>query len=100
MPDGVRISQYVPTWQAHPDTGSRRRSDYVARPAEIPWAHKKTPPSVSSTGSFFVGSSPVEFRDLSGVAPFRDEQPKPECIGGTRDGHPQYTGRFKHRQRR
>jgi len=98
MPDGVRISQSVPTLQARPDTGWRLVSAYVARPTASPRAQQKTPPGLLRTGSFSFGSSPVEFRDLSGGGPSHCHTE--ELTEGVRHGHPQSSGRFKHRQRR
>jgi hypothetical protein len=105
MPDGVSVSHYVATTQARPKHGLRRGSSYRITRGESregyargqPTSAEKTPRELATP----AGSCSVSSRCVFATAPARALlYPTHDGTGGPRDGYPDRTGRFKHRQRR
>jgi hypothetical protein len=107
MPDGVSVSHYVATTQARPKHGLRRGSSYRITRGEsregyargYPTSARKNPARVRAPAGSCSVSSQVVFAGVR-LGPFSNKAPTNDGIGGPRDGYPDRTGRFKHRQRR
>jgi hypothetical protein len=106
MPDGVSVSHYVATTQARPKHGLRRGSSYRITRGEsreeyargYPTSAEKTPQELATPAGSCSVSSRCVFENALRPGPFL--HPTHDGTGGPRDGYPDRTGRFKHRQRR
>ena len=106
MPDGVSVSHYVATMQARPKHGLRRGSSYRITRGEsreeyargYPTSAEKTPRELATPAGSCSVSSRCVFENRSGQG--LSSATTHDGTGGPRDGYPDRTGRFKHRQRR
>lgn len=125
MPDGVRISPCVQSWQARPLGGCWRRLEIrsnagsrqsfyargcptsarknparvVALTGSIRWVPKPVALTGHSVPGLFPLTLPIAGQGHT-LAPLEGTSEHPLSHGRASDEHPHYTGRFKHRQRR